>query len=459
MDFESLVIKEEKEKMRAKSRYNYLNQKGITLTVLVITIIVLLILAGVSINALFNENGIISKTKNMKNIANEGVQNDIEELNNLNGIINNYSNEDDTNENSQNIKVSSELTTGQELFSSTVTLNISLEETKLTLNQRKEIAAFLCDFSSYEELAEAYINEETLKQLNMTEEQLIDKLITIGRRFIDYRDTSKLVALGVKIITVETPYGSTLYTSNLGEPVKCSFNKNGTYNFTIKSGKNEKRETVVVNNIRTASTDATHKVKFDMPIGENILYSTDNTDNWQKLNNETVVECNNAIYIKFGGSQPEYTSAEGLHYVEKNSKYYTYFNDEQIGEWGMIRYSYLIAFGFRNWNSNKNGTMRQFMIGEIMKKGENTICSQLYTSRFINFATEFPEGLIYKIAGSNEKFTTEMLQKYPELELGYDNVITWGGYEETEETATECPVYKLEVNNDMSIFLYVETWD
>lgn len=39
-------------------------QSGITLIALVITIIVLIILAGVSINILFNQNGIITKTKN-----------------------------------------------------------------------------------------------------------------------------------------------------------------------------------------------------------------------------------------------------------------------------------------------------------------------------------------------------------------------------------------------------------
>ena len=38
-------------------------EKGITLIALVITIVVLLILAGVSINAIFSENGIINKAK------------------------------------------------------------------------------------------------------------------------------------------------------------------------------------------------------------------------------------------------------------------------------------------------------------------------------------------------------------------------------------------------------------
>ena len=42
------------------------NERGITLIVLVITIIVLLILAGVTFNALSGENGIITMAKDAK---------------------------------------------------------------------------------------------------------------------------------------------------------------------------------------------------------------------------------------------------------------------------------------------------------------------------------------------------------------------------------------------------------
>ena len=41
------------------ARRNHSNQTGITLIALVVTIVVLLILAGVSLNAIFSENGII----------------------------------------------------------------------------------------------------------------------------------------------------------------------------------------------------------------------------------------------------------------------------------------------------------------------------------------------------------------------------------------------------------------
>ena len=49
---------------------SYLNQKGITLIALVVTIVVLLILAGVSINALFGNNGIISRAQDAKKVTN-----------------------------------------------------------------------------------------------------------------------------------------------------------------------------------------------------------------------------------------------------------------------------------------------------------------------------------------------------------------------------------------------------
>ena len=48
---------------KKSARRNYSNQTGITLIALVVTIVVLLILAGVSLNAIFSENGIINRAK------------------------------------------------------------------------------------------------------------------------------------------------------------------------------------------------------------------------------------------------------------------------------------------------------------------------------------------------------------------------------------------------------------
>ena len=59
-------------------------QKGITLIALVVTIVVLLILAGVSLNAIFSENGIINRAKDAQNKMDQATQNDLNAINELN---------------------------------------------------------------------------------------------------------------------------------------------------------------------------------------------------------------------------------------------------------------------------------------------------------------------------------------------------------------------------------------
>ena len=57
--------------------------KGITLVALVVTIVVLLILAGVSINLVLGNNGIIAKAKDAETKSAEASQNDLKEMNGL----------------------------------------------------------------------------------------------------------------------------------------------------------------------------------------------------------------------------------------------------------------------------------------------------------------------------------------------------------------------------------------
>ena len=58
-------------------------KRGITLIALAVTIIVILILAGVTIDAVFSKNGIINKSKEAANAMNNAVANDQAELNDL----------------------------------------------------------------------------------------------------------------------------------------------------------------------------------------------------------------------------------------------------------------------------------------------------------------------------------------------------------------------------------------
>ena len=429
--------------MKAKNKSNYLKERGITLIALVITIVVLLILAGVSLNAIFSENGIIKRAKDAQNKMDQATQNDLDAINGLNEWI---------NKNINGTNGGEDIEKGD--FSATVVLNPAENEAQPTFEQKKEIAAILCNFSSYEELTKEY--GDKISQLNITEEQFVNKIIEEGRMFISYNnaeEVAKLKNLGVKIITVETPYGSTLYTSNLGEPVKCSFNKNGSYDFIIKSDGEEKKETIKVDSIRTSAQTSPYKVKLEKlvlttghDIGSGLLYSTDETNIWKELNEENVVECNKSISIKFSGSKPEGTYGSGLHYVEKNNEYYKYFNDQNPMEWGLIRSHYFITYGLKI-----NPPIRRKIIETKLLETDATkkvMLSNLNTSRNIDFLNEFSSW------EHGNSLTKEMVQKYPELALGHDNVITWNGSD-----GEESPIYKLEVDHDMSVILHAEGWD
>ena len=86
---------------RKSARKNYSNQTGITLIALVVTIVVLLILAGVTINAVFSDSGIIKKAQDAQNKANESVQKDMEQINTLENWLN-----ENTGEGNKEINIS-----------------------------------------------------------------------------------------------------------------------------------------------------------------------------------------------------------------------------------------------------------------------------------------------------------------------------------------------------------------
>ena len=90
--------------MKTKSKRNYLKQTGITLIALVVTIVVLLILAGVSINALFGNSGIIEKAKDAQNKMDQATQNDLDAINGLNEWIDEQTNE--TTEENETVDIS-----------------------------------------------------------------------------------------------------------------------------------------------------------------------------------------------------------------------------------------------------------------------------------------------------------------------------------------------------------------
>ena len=66
--------------------------KGITLVALIITIIVLLILAGVSISMVLGNNGLLNNSKNAVNKYKAAEKNETNMLNEAEGIMQNYMN-------------------------------------------------------------------------------------------------------------------------------------------------------------------------------------------------------------------------------------------------------------------------------------------------------------------------------------------------------------------------------
>ena len=77
---------------KKSARRNYSNQTGITLIALVVTIVVLLILAGVSLNAIFSENGIIKRAQDAQNKMDQAIQNDLDSINELTNWLDNQVN-------------------------------------------------------------------------------------------------------------------------------------------------------------------------------------------------------------------------------------------------------------------------------------------------------------------------------------------------------------------------------
>ena len=69
-----------------------ISEKGITLVALVITIVILIILATVTINFAFDENGLIARAEQSKELTEQGTKNEQEALNALDEIVGNAGN-------------------------------------------------------------------------------------------------------------------------------------------------------------------------------------------------------------------------------------------------------------------------------------------------------------------------------------------------------------------------------
>ena len=77
-------------KERLKSNHSKLTtEKGLTLIALVVTIVVLLILAGITITALFGDNGLMTRAKIADKKTQEGAANDLAGIENISAQLDN----------------------------------------------------------------------------------------------------------------------------------------------------------------------------------------------------------------------------------------------------------------------------------------------------------------------------------------------------------------------------------
>lgn len=81
------------------------NKQGITLVALVVTVIVLLILAGVTITSLLGDDGIIQKAQQAANTMNEAIEIEQAKINDLQEQLNNVVNEDQNTQQSTEISI------------------------------------------------------------------------------------------------------------------------------------------------------------------------------------------------------------------------------------------------------------------------------------------------------------------------------------------------------------------
>ena len=89
--------------MKLNMKKNYSKQNGITLIALIVTIVILLILAGVTLNAVFSDNGIIKMARDAQTKTDQGMQKDLEPMGELEDLINKNAGE---NKSGETVKIS-----------------------------------------------------------------------------------------------------------------------------------------------------------------------------------------------------------------------------------------------------------------------------------------------------------------------------------------------------------------
>ena len=431
-------------------------QKGITLIALVITIVVLLILAAVSITALTDEDkGVVTKAKKSAQLTEDAAEQEDQDI----AEIMNYAETEIGADRTISTQVTQ--TPSSDNFDTVVTLDVDIaEDFTLTLEQKRELVAFMFDFESYEDLltfAEENAGEAlaSMEESFEGEEEMLDHIIMMMADTLDFSQIEKIEYLGVPVISVKTPYGNTLYTTPLSGTINCGFAKNGTYKFVIKCGNSSKTETVTISNLMEKSASGTHKVKIGS--ARNVNYMLDS--NTTVLSGERIVEVSSSLTPVYVASCPR------LQYVKVNETFYKYF--ESVEEWDAWFYDaynvpyYLAAIakslGFTSVRQTYvylSGAGASFMNNEYTYKYKLIDCADIILEGLNNGTIEEAYPVIYH----SEDWPTEVLNKCPQYKLYNEE---WKSTGFTPISITEDTHIYMHASACLTVDMYVEVeiWD
>ena len=222
-------------KLKLKQRKNNcLNQEGITLIALVVTIVVLLILAGVSVNALFGNSGIIEKAKEAQNAMDKAKENDLEEIDKLSNWLENATKVEEKKLDMSNYVGHSVKVEGTNLLVlsvdandptiATVTTTDSIGKSKVnsqgSYGYTTDTASFLYKNSTYETFINTWVENSALKDYMVKTTISIQNYDTFGKstdvETYAYPQTKESVAeLFPSYNWNSSPYDSTNTSANM----------------------------------------------------------------------------------------------------------------------------------------------------------------------------------------------------------------------------------------------------
>lgn len=219
-------------KRQCRGTVHHAREYGITLIALIITIIVLLILAGVSINLIIGENGILKQTTDAVNIYNQKENDQNQGFNNLNNEFGNYINNIIGNNNGSNGDTGENGNTGETGDGTeNVDKNIAISVSPETVGIEKEITI---DYG-ISTLKQYKIGESNTTwsnytgKINLTSETVItngwgntDNTVTIYAKGEDSAGNEQIVQKKILTLDIDAPKAPEI-SSNYGYPIVTEY--------------------------------------------------------------------------------------------------------------------------------------------------------------------------------------------------------------------------------------------